>query len=97
MEENAKIIEEGEVVYIFDAQKSNADFKPFVVSHEEPNNDITQTRLLTRSGKRVRAIPEAWTEGFGSDYYRGRGNRHAGRRCDRPVYAEGSRAAECGF
>ena len=61
--------EEGEVVYIFDTQNSNAYFKPFVVSPEESNNDITQTRLLTRSGKRVRAIPEAWTKSFGNDYY----------------------------
>ena len=61
--------EEGEIVYIFDIQNSNAYFKPFVVSPEESNNDITQTRLLTRSGKRVRAVPESWTEGFGNDYY----------------------------
>ena len=56
-------------MYIFDIQNSNAYFKQFVVSHDEPNNDITQTKLLTRSGKRVRAVPESWTESFGNDYY----------------------------
>ena len=61
--------ENNEIAYIFDIVNSNAYFQPFVIPQEENETDITQTKLITRSGKRVRAVPESWTETFGDEYY----------------------------
>lgn len=61
--------ENDEIAYIFDIENSNAYFQQFVISQEESPSDITQTKLITRSGKRVRAVPESWTETFGDEFY----------------------------
>jgi len=61
--------DEGEAVYIFDIQNSNAYFKSYTIPQGEPTEEMIKTTLLTRSGKRVRAVPEEWTHTFGTEYY----------------------------
>ena len=61
--------EDGEIAYIFDTANSNVFFQPYVIPTNPDDTPIENTRLLTRSGKKVRAIPESWTETFGNDYY----------------------------
>lgn len=58
---------ENEIVYLFDAQNSEAFFKSYVIPKQEAGNGTIQP--LTPSGKRIRAIPEEWTMSFGKEYY----------------------------
>ncbi|MBO5068507.1 MAG: recombinase family protein, partial [Clostridia bacterium] len=59
--------EDGEIAYIFDTKNSNAFFKSFLIGKDEQSDN--EHNLITRSGKRVRAIPESWTYNFGNNYY----------------------------
>ena len=61
---------DGEIAYIFDTINSEAYFKPYVLSTEGVDEDgkpIVQP--LLPSGKRIRAIPEEWTNSFGREFY----------------------------
>ena len=61
---------DGEIAYIFDTINSEAYFKPYVLSTEGVDDDgkpIVQP--LLPSGKRIRAIPEEWTNSFGREFY----------------------------
>ena len=59
--------ENNEIAYIFDTKNSNAFFKSFLIGKTEQSN--SENNLITRSGKRVRAIPESWTYNFGNSFY----------------------------
>ncbi len=62
--------QDGEIAYIFDVKDSEAYFKPYVLSTEGTTEDgkpIVQP--LMPSGKRIRAIPEAWANNFGKEFY----------------------------
>ncbi|MBE5750110.1 MAG: recombinase family protein [Clostridiales bacterium] len=59
--------ENGEIAYIFDTKNSNAFFKSFLIGKNEQSDN--EHNLITRSGKRVRAIPESWTYNFGNNFY----------------------------
>ena len=62
--------ENGEVVFIFNAVNSEAYFKSFIIpADESEDGQETKVQPLTTSGKRVRAIPQAWTESFGTKFY----------------------------
>ena len=59
-----------ELAYIFDVDRSEAYFKSFVLPNQEATEDGTaKIQPLTPSGKRIRAIPEAWTFSFGEPFY----------------------------
>lgn len=59
-----------ELAYIFDVDRSEAYFKSFVLPSQESTEDGTaKIQPLTPSGKRIRAIPEAWTFSFGEPFY----------------------------
>ena len=56
--------------YIFDAEDSEAFLQSFVLPAQETTEEGTSELLpVTPSGKRIRAIPEAWTSTFGKDFY----------------------------
>ena len=59
-----------ELAYIFDVDRSEAYFKSFVLPNQEATEDGTaKIQPLTPSGKRIRAIREAWTFSFGEPFY----------------------------
>lgn len=59
-----------ELAYIFDVDRSEAYFKSFVLPNQEFTAEGTaKIQPLTPSGKRIRAIPEAWTFSFGEQFY----------------------------
>ena len=60
---------DNELVYIFDAQNSEAFLNPHMLEHATPGEQTEQAKPLSTSGKRIRAIPQAWTSSFGKDYY----------------------------
>jgi len=59
-----------EIAYIFETVNSEAFFKPYVISGGgcDENGQPTVQPLLP-SGKRIRAIPEEWTNSFGKQFY----------------------------
>lgn len=62
--------QDGEIAYIFDVRDSEAYFKTYVL----PTQGITDegkpvVQPLMPSGKRIRAIPEAWANSFGKEFY----------------------------
>ena len=58
------------MAYIFDAANSEAFLKPYVIYSSASNeNGQSKIRPMQSSGKRVRAIPEAWTHSFGNAFY----------------------------
>lgn len=62
--------ENGTIAYIFDAANSEAFLKPYVIySSASIENGQSKIRPMQSSGKRVRAIPEAWTHSFGNSFY----------------------------
>ena len=62
--------ENGTIAYIFDAANSEAFLKPYVIySSASIENGQSKIRPMQSSGKRVRAIPEAWTHSFGNAFY----------------------------
>lgn len=60
--------EDGEIAYIFDTENTEAFFKPYILPKQaEDGSGAVQPYMP--SGKRIRAVPEAWTANFGKDYY----------------------------
>lgn len=60
----------GEIAYIFDVRDSEAYFKTYVLPTQgmtEEGKPVVQP--LMPSGKRIRAIPEAWANNFGKEFY----------------------------
>ena len=57
-----------EIAYIFDSANSVAFLKSYLVPHNPMDSDSTY-QPLTPYGKRIRAVPEAWTNDFGKQYY----------------------------
>lgn len=61
---------DGELAYIFDAADSEAFVQSFMLPAPEASGEDTSDLLpVTPSGKRIRAIPEEWTNTFGKDFY----------------------------
>lgn len=59
-----------ELAYIFNIADSEALFKPYVLSTQEPSEKgQVSIQPLTPYGKRIRAIPENWASTFGKQYY----------------------------
>ena len=66
------LYEEGnQIAYIFDTDNSEIFFKSYVLTSQEANEAGGKTGIqpYTPSGKRVRAIPQEWTNSFGKPYY----------------------------
>ena len=62
--------QDGELAYIFDAADSEAFVQSFMLPAPEAAGEDTSDLLpVTPSGKRIRAIPEEWTNTFGKDFY----------------------------
>ena len=62
--------QDGELAYIFDAADSEAFVQSFMLPASEASGEDTSDLLpVTPSGKRIRAIPEEWTNTFGKDFY----------------------------
>lgn len=62
--------QDGEIAYIFDVRDSEAYFKTYVLPTQgmtEEGKPVVQP--LMPSGKRIRAIPEAWANNFGKEFY----------------------------
>jgi len=60
--------QDGELAYIFDVENTEV----FLNSHVLPMTsaeDNVQIQPLLPSGKRIRAIPEEWTQSFGKEFY----------------------------
>lgn len=57
-----------ESVIIFNCEEAEVFFKPYMIGGSE-TDDSGPVKPLTRSGSRVRAIPEAWKDSFGKQYY----------------------------
>ena len=58
------------MAYIFDAADSEAFVQSFMLPAPEASGEDTSDLLpVTPSGKRIRAIPEEWTNTFGKDFY----------------------------
>ncbi len=62
--------QDGEIAYIFDAKESEAYFKSYML----PTQGVTEegkpiVKPLMPSGKRICAVPEAWTTTFGKPFY----------------------------
>ncbi len=60
---------DSELVYIFDAVNSEAFFNPNMLKRVNPDEESDDSKPLSTSGKRIRAIPQEWTQSFGKDYY----------------------------
>ncbi len=60
-----------EPVFIFSVDNSQVFFKSYIFSPPpaEVDGECLSFAPLTPSGKRIRAIPEAWTDSFGEQYY----------------------------
>ena len=66
------LYEEGkEIAYVFDTDNSEAFFKSYVLTAQEASEAGGKSGIqpYTPSGKRIRAIPQAWTDSFGKPYY----------------------------
>lgn len=66
------LYEEGnQIAYIFDTDNSEIFFKSYVLTSQEANESGGKTGIqpYTPSGKRIRAIPQEWTNSFGKPYY----------------------------
>ena len=66
------LYEEGnQIAYIFDTDYSEIFFKSYVLTSQEANEAGGKTGIqpYTPSGKRIRAIPQEWTNSFGKPYY----------------------------
>lgn len=61
---------ENELVYIFNMEEAEVFIKPYMLSGgDECSEPETSIKPLSVSGTRVRAIPEAWMNSFGKQYY----------------------------
>ncbi len=62
--------QDGEIAYIFDVKESEAYFKNYVLPTQGFTDSGTPVvQPLMPSGKRIRAIPESWTNSFGKEFY----------------------------
>lgn len=62
--------QDGEIAYIFDVRDSEAYFKTYVLPTQGMTDDGKPVvQPLMPSGKRIRAIPEAWANSFGKEFY----------------------------
>ena len=63
--------EGGEIAYIFDSTDSEAFFKSYVLSSHEATEAGGKASIqpYTPAGKRIRAIPQEWTDSFGKPFY----------------------------
>ena len=62
--------QDGEIAYIFDVRDSEAYFKTYVLPTQGMTNEGKPVvQPLMPSGKRIRAIPEAWANSFGKEFY----------------------------
>ena len=63
--------EGGEIAYIFDSTDSEAFFKSYVLSSQEATEAGGKASIqpYTPAGKRIRAIPQEWTDSFGKPFY----------------------------
>lgn len=62
--------QDGELAYIFDTVDSEAYFKPHILPNANcDENEADTVQPLMPSGKRIRAIPESWTNSFGKQFY----------------------------
>ena len=55
-------------IYMFDVDDTEAFFQSYIVYDKDYANKAIQP--LAKSGKRVRAIPQEWTQSFGKYFYR---------------------------
>lgn len=61
---------DGELAYIFDIANTEAFFKSYVLPSQTTTEDGTAAlQPLAPLGKRIRAIPEAWANSFGRQFY----------------------------
>ena len=61
---------EGETAYIFNADESEAFLKSYVMpKYDVSDGKKAKVQPLTPVGKRIRAIPEEWTQSFGKQFY----------------------------
>lgn len=59
-----------ESVVIFDCEEAEVFFKPYMLGGSTAGSgEQSAVKPLALSGSRVRAIPEAWTDSFGKQYY----------------------------
>lgn len=66
------LYEEGnQIAYIFDTDNSEIFFKSYVLTSQEATEAGGKSGIqpYTPSGKRIRAIPQEWTNSFGKPYY----------------------------
>lgn len=66
------LYEEGnQIAYIFDTDNSEIFFKSYVLTSQEATKAGGKSGIqpYTPSGKRIRAIPQEWTNSFGKPYY----------------------------
>lgn len=62
--------QDGEIAYIFDVKDSEAYFKTYVLPTQGTTDEGKPVvQPLMPSGKRIRAIPEAWADTFGKEFY----------------------------
>ncbi len=63
--------ENGEIAYVFDTTNSEIFFKSYVLTSQEASEVGRKTGITpyTPSGKRIRGIPQEWTNSFGKPYY----------------------------
>lgn len=62
--------QDGEIAYVFDVKDSEAYFKTYVLPTQGTTDEGKPVvQPLMPSGKRIRAIPEAWTNTFGKEFY----------------------------
>ena len=58
-----------DVAYIFDTENTEVFLKPYLIPNETDDDGYTTYKPLTPYGKRIKAIPEEWTNSFGKQYY----------------------------
>ncbi len=59
------ISKDSDNLFIFDMNEPETFLKPFMVSASEDGT----VKPLATSGKHIKAVPERWAEGFGTEYY----------------------------
>ena len=60
---------DGELAYIFNAEDTEAFFKPYLLPSKDTDEGGGTVQPLVQCGKHVRAIPESWARSFGKEFY----------------------------
>lgn len=60
---------DGELAYIFNAEDTEAFFKPYLLPSKDSGEGGGTVQPLVQCGKHVRAIPESWARSFGKEFY----------------------------